>query len=98
MCEHVLRVKTFRMNGLLSPRSWETWSTDGHLPRENAVQLTLPCYHVCDLDYWIDLRLRKNAFAACTLDIEAKDPQRGECRPLPFGSMGDKCVPAAFDL
>lgn len=41
MCEHVLRVKTFRMNGLLSPRSWETWSTDGHL--QGRMRFNSPC-------------------------------------------------------
>ena len=91
MCAHVLRVKTFRMNGLLSPIPRKVYPC---VPQSEMSLLALPCYHSCDLDYRINMCLGENAFSTCTFDIEAEDPEGCERRPLSFGRMGNKCVPA----
>lgn len=84
MCAHVLRVKTFRMNGLLSPKPRIQQS---FFPKVKYIMLTLPCYHIRNLYHRVDLRLGENALAARALNVEAKNPERRECRPLSFGRM-----------
>jgi hypothetical protein len=65
MWAQVLRVNTFRTNGLFSP----------DLSQVNHAELTLPSDHRRNLDHWIDIRFGKNALSSRTLDIEAQNPQ-----------------------
>jgi hypothetical protein len=93
MCAHVLSVNTLRMNGLLSPSVWAAVSKLGRLGREGG-SLTVSRHHVGDLDHRVDMRLGEYAFAPRALDIEAEDPERGECRPLALRSVRYKHIPS----
>lgn len=82
MCEHVLRVKTFRIKGFDSPA--KQLHQPGALTYSTSIQLTLSGYHVCNLNDRIFIRFGKDTFATSTLDIEGQNSQGRNMRPVAF--------------
>ena len=53
---------------------------------------TLSCNHICNLDNWIHLCIRKSTFTARTFNVKAENTKRRNIRHG-FGRMGDDiCV------
>ena len=79
MCAQVLRVNTFRTNGLDSPVVSYTNS-----------KLTMPCHHCCNLDDGIDIRFGKDAFSARTFNVETEDSQGCDFRVFAIRRVRDE--------
>src|SRR5262249_54915720 len=90
----LLRVNTFRMNGLLSPAS--VWPPSAHVSRFAGARVgrTMCGHHVGDLDDRVDLGLGEDALSPGTLDMETENAQWGDPLPLAFGCVADQPVVA----
>jgi hypothetical protein len=88
MWEHVLRVKTLRINGVLSPAV--DGVSESHGGRGEGRTLTSD--HVRDLDDGIRVGLGEDTLATSALNVEREDPQRSDVRPISLGGVRNERV------
>jgi hypothetical protein len=62
------------------------------------VSPTLSCNHICNLDNWVHFCFRKDAFAACTFNVEAENTKGCNVRPGTFGRVGDDIFEVDVEL
>lgn len=96
MWAQVLRVKTLRMKGFDSPARG---GIDERQRRRTGCEAgrgggkggrTLPRNHVRDLDDGVDVGLGEDTFPSRAFDIERKDAERSDVRPVADGFVRDE--------